>query len=152
MAGRVVYAVGFKARAWSLPPEYVYFVTFRRTWNRVNTAELPVGANWGGETEVMSRLLSHVRVEQGSQWNEMPAAQIPFNFFTLQDAIDFAVYAIRTTMESIRFQMRPKTVGGAIDILALKAGEKPLWVQKKRYTAGPLARGEGSSCKSPPEG
>jgi hypothetical protein len=32
--------------------------------------------------------------------------------------------------------MRPKSVGGAIDILALKAGEKPPWVQKKRYTAG----------------
>ena len=32
--------------------------------------------------------------------------------------------------------MRPKTVGGAIDILALKAGEKPQWVQKKRYSAG----------------
>ena len=115
----------------------VYFVNIAgRTFNRINTAEVPNGANWGGETEVMSRLLSHVRVEQGSQWNEMAAAQIPFNFFTLQDAIDFAVYAIRTTMESMRFQIRPKTVGGAIDILALKAGEKPQWVQKKRYTAG----------------
>ena len=130
------YAVGFKAER-GFSAQHVYFVNIAgRTFNRVNTAELPVGANWGGETEVMSRLLSHVRVEHGSQWNEMPAASIPFNFFTLQDAIDFAVYAIRTTIESIRFQMRPKTVGGAIDILALKAGEKPQWVQKKRYSAG----------------
>lgn len=130
------HAVGFKTeRGVSTPHIYAVNVA-GRTFNRVNTAENPMGANWGGETEVMSRLLSHVRVEQGGQWNEMPAAQIPFTFFTLQDAIDFAVYAIRTTMESIRFQMRPKTVGGAIDILALKAGEKPLWVQKKRYTAG----------------
>jgi hypothetical protein len=130
------YAAGFKSERGVSTP-HVYFVNVAgKTFTRVNTAERPVGANWGGETEVMSRLLNHVKVEQGQQWNDLPAASIPFTFFTLQDAIDFAVYAIRTTMETLRFQTRPKTVGGAIDILALKAGERPLWVQKKRYTAG----------------
>jgi hypothetical protein len=129
------YAVGFKSeRGVSSPHVYVVNIA-GKAFHRANTAELPVGANWGGDTEVMARLLSHVKVEQGQQWSEFPAASIPFTFFTLQDAIDFAVYAIRTTMESLRFQMRPKTVGGAIDILALKAGEKPMWVQRKRYSA-----------------
>jgi hypothetical protein len=82
------YAVGFKAEE-GISAQHVYFVSIAaRTFNRVNTAELPVGANWGGETEVMSRLLSHVLVEHGSQWNEIPAASIPFNFFTWQGAID----------------------------------------------------------------
>ena len=91
--------------------------------------------NWGGETEIMSRLLSQIKLYQNNQWIDLNAAPIPFNFFTLQDAIDFSIYAIRTTIESLRFQQRPKTVGGSIDILVLKAGEKPFWVAKKKYRA-----------------
>ena len=37
----------------------------------------------------------------------------------LQDAIDFAVYAIQTTTDTMRFQARPKTVGGPIDVLLI---------------------------------
>ena len=81
----------------------------------------------------MSRLLNEVKLKQVEKWIDLKAAPIPFNYFTLQDAIDFAVYAIRTTIDSFRFQMRPKTIGGNIDILALKPGEKPFWVAKKKY-------------------
>jgi len=59
-----------------------------------------VGANWGGETEVMSRLLSHVRVEQGTQWNELPAASIPFNFFTRKlSQLQFELESAATNVE-----------------------------------------------------
>ena len=116
--------------------QHVHFLNVAsKQINRVNTTANPSGANWGGETEVMSRLLSPVKLKQGDQWNELNAAPLPFNFFTLQDAIDFSVYAVRTTIESFRFQQRLKTVGGAIDILLLKPGEKPFWVAKKKYKA-----------------
>ncbi len=48
----------------------------------------------------------------------------------LQDAIDFAVYAIQTTIDTMRFQARRKTVGGPIDVLALTPDEVK-WIQKK---------------------
>ncbi len=127
------YVAGYKIEN-GMSTEHVHFLNVAsKEINRINTSENPCGANWGGEIEMMSRLLSPVKLKQGDQWNELKAAPLPFNFFTLQDAIDFAIYAVRTTIESIRFQQRPKTVGGAIDILVLKAGEKPFWVAKKKY-------------------
>ena len=51
---------------------------------------------------------------------------------TLQDAIDFADYAIRTTIETIRFQHKEKTVGGPIDILIVKPNESPTWIKRKK--------------------
>ena len=53
-------------------------------------------------------------------WDAMP----------LQDAIDFAVFAVKTTIDTIRFQARPKTVGGPIDVLILTP-EGTQWIKKK---------------------
>ncbi|MFW6363069.1 MAG: hypothetical protein ACOC0D_04405, partial [Spirochaeta sp.] len=60
--------------------------------------------------------------------------RIPFEFFTLQDAIDFSVFAVRSTIEAIRFMPRPKTVGGPIDILAITPSESR-WIQRKELHA-----------------
>lgn len=49
---------------------------------------------------------------------------------TLQDAIDFSIYAIRTTIDTMRFQARPKTVGGPIDVLLISP-EEAKFIQKK---------------------
>jgi hypothetical protein len=48
----------------------------------------------------------------------------------LQDAIDFSIYAIRTTIDTIRFQARPKNVGGSIDVLVI-APDGAKWIQRK---------------------
>jgi hypothetical protein len=90
-----------------------------------------LGSSWGGETDLLSRLLNPScwkgadgRFYDNAQYN------IPWQFFTLQDAIDFAVFAVRTTADTMRFQPRPKTVGGPIDVLVIKPKES-FWVQKK---------------------
>jgi hypothetical protein len=54
---------------------------------------------------------------------------------TLQDAIDFAVYAVRTTIETMRFQQKEKTVGGPIDILVIKPNEVPTWIKRKELSS-----------------
>jgi hypothetical protein len=71
----------------------------------------------------------------------VPAFAIPWQFFTLLDAIDFAAYGMRATIESMRFQARAKTVGGAVDILVLKPAVTE-WVAKKqlRRTTRAVAR------------
>jgi hypothetical protein len=48
----------------------------------------------------------------------------------LQDAVDFAIYAIRTTIDTMRFEARPKNVGGPIDVLVLTPGGAH-WIQRK---------------------
>ena len=64
------------------------------------------GANWGGEVDVLQRLLNEVALVQpaGKPPLQLPAFGVPFEFFTLQDAIDFAVFGVRSTIETLRFQ------------------------------------------------
>lgn len=59
-----------------------------------------------------------------------PELEIAWNLMTLQDGIDFASYAIKTTIDTMRFQVAPKTVGGPIDILVIKPNGA-YWIQRK---------------------
>lgn len=92
------------------------------------------GATWGGEADILSRLLqpAYIIDIQGNH-QQLPHFQVPWQFFTLQDAIDFSVYAIRTTIDSVRFLPRPKTVGGPIDVLVIKPTEA-IWIARKELT------------------
>ncbi len=86
---------------------------------------------WDGEGDVLARLLSPVSIRSPhGEALPLPDYPIALNLFTLQDAVDFADYAIRTTEESMHFQLRPKTVGGPRDILVLQP-EESFWVRKK---------------------
>ena len=86
---------------------------------------------WDGEGDILARLLSPVaiRTPQGGG-PPLPDYPVAVNLFTLQDAVDFADYAIRTTEEAMAFQLRPKTVGGPRDLLVIKP-EESFWVRKK---------------------
>jgi hypothetical protein len=89
------------------------------------------GATWGGESDILARLVQPVWVKDGEEnFKQLPSYTIPWQFFTLQDGIDFAVYALRTTIDSLRFQPRPKTVGGPIDVLVIMP-DRAFWVQRK---------------------
>lgn len=90
------------------------------------------GASWDGESDILSRLVQplFIQIPKTNQFQQLPAFGIPWQFFTLQDAIDFAVYATRTTIDSIKFQPRAKTVGGPIDVLVLKPNGAT-WVSRK---------------------
>lgn len=90
------------------------------------------GAQWGGEADILKRLLQPVaEVDDQNRIREVLSFyRIPWHFFTLQDAIDFCVFAIRLTVDAIRFMPRPQTVGGPIDVLVIKPDEA-FWVQRK---------------------
>ena len=90
------------------------------------------GASWGGESDILGRLIQPVfEREENGNFRALPQFQIPWQFFTLQDAIDFAVFAIQTTIDCVKFFPRPKTVGGPIDVLVVTR-EKAFWVSKKQ--------------------
>jgi hypothetical protein len=64
--------------------------------------------------------------------------QIRYDLMNLQDAIDFAVFIVRATIEAQRFnQASIQGVGGAIDIAVITA-DGFRWIQRKRL------HGEGS--------
>lgn len=90
------------------------------------------GATWSGQTDIMTRILNPVfnRTSDGN-FQEIVSYPILWQFFTLQDAIDFARYAVRTTIETMQFQSRAKSVGGPIDILVIKPTES-IWIEKRK--------------------
>lgn len=95
------------------------------------TGESQQGAAWDGEGDILARLLQPVFTrDNNGLYQQLPHFPIPWQFFTLQDAIDFAVYAIRTTIDSVRFLPRAKTVGGPIDVLVIKPVEAK-WISRK---------------------
>ena len=80
----------------------------------------------------MSRILRPVRLlTTDGKLVEMVNYPILWQYFTLQDAVDFARYAVKTTIDTMRFQRRVKTVGGAIDILVIKPTEA-FWIEKRQ--------------------
>lgn len=91
------------------------------------------GANWHGEIDVLQRLLNDVSLTQpgGQPPVSLPSFDIPFEFFTLQDAIDFADFGIRSTIETLRFQAREKTVGGPVDVLVIRPDSSE-WIRQKK--------------------
>ncbi|MFQ6083687.1 MAG: hypothetical protein ACE5WD_10040 [Candidatus Aminicenantia bacterium] len=119
----------------SIPYVYVCNIQARNV-NRPNykNGRIEYGCTWGGEGDIIARLLFPCKLRNyRGDWEEVPHYPIAYQFFTLQDAIDFAIYAVRTTIDTIRFQPRPKTIGGPIDVLIIKPDLRPQWIQKKEY-------------------
>ena len=117
---------GYEKQAKQRVP-HVYHVHARQV-KRVNvkegTEEVVFGCTWGGEADVMRQLL----LSPG-------APPVLWDSFSPQDAVDFALYSLRTTIDTMRFQARLKTVGGPVDILMLNPKEG-FFIQKKSVHAG----------------
>ena len=93
------------------------------------------GAVWDGEFDVLQRLIKDVALKNSNgTYTDITNYNIGFNYFTLQDAIDFAQYAVDVTIKTMFFQDRVKTVGGPIDILVIKPSGA-FWIQRKELHA-----------------
>lgn len=89
------------------------------------------GATWDGESIVLARLLQPAAIKTpDGKYQDFPHAEIAWNFFTLQDAVDFCNYAIKTTIDTMHFQSVVETVGAPINILVLKPDESK-WIAKQ---------------------
>ena len=78
------------------------------------------GASWRGVTDILTRLIMPVSIiAPEEEPKPLPNYPVQWGFFTLQDAIDYAQYAVQMTIDTMRFHPRPKTVGGPVDILAV---------------------------------
>jgi len=127
------YVAGYKIEN-GISIQHVYLVQVgNKNVTRVNLQNGTIfyGANWGGEIDTLRRIINTVKIKQGETWIDLPDTPIPWNFMTLQDAIDFSLYAVRTTIETSKFQQKIKTVGGPIDIIVLTPNEPPIWINKK---------------------
>ncbi len=89
------------------------------------------GASWDGETFTLTRLIQNVAVKMpDGKYIDLPFENILWEYFTLQDAVDFARYAVETTIQTMRFKNVVETVGGKVDILVVTPDETR-WLQKE---------------------
>ena len=97
--------------------------------NKIDTTSQ--GAFWDGETTTLSRLVQNIAVKTSEgKYIDLPFEDILWEYFTLQDAIDFARYAVETTIQTMHFKNVVETVGGAVDILVITPDETK-WLQKE---------------------
>ncbi|MDG6941433.1 MAG: hypothetical protein JRN34_00705 [Nitrososphaerota archaeon] len=105
------------------------------------------GATWKGQTDVVTRLIKGFDPRIGTlSWFkpefvkelDLLNSVVRFNVLTLQDAVDFAIFLIRTTIDMQRFSdgivLSPGDVpgtGGPIDICVIRPNEGLHWVQRK---------------------
>lgn len=92
---------------------------------------LAYGATWSGQIDVLTGILNPILMP-GPEGKAVTMHKPPiiWDAMALQDAIDFSIYAIRTTIDTIRFQARPKNVGGPIDVLVITP-DGSRWIQRK---------------------
>ena len=130
------YVAGYKKEAKASVSHVYRCHVAKNTVERRNNkpdGSLAYGASWSGQTDVLTSIVNPVIVkdEKGADKVIRAPAPIIWDAMTLQDAIDFSIYAIRTTIDTMRFQARPKTVGGPIDVLILTP-EEAKWIQRKQ--------------------
>lgn len=93
------------------------------------------GAKWDGETQTLSKIIqnTYMRDEDGKEIS-LGETEVSWGLFTLQDAIDFAQYAVDVTIKTMHYSSVVETVGGPIDILVIKP-ERSFWIQHKELHA-----------------
>ena len=89
------------------------------------------GALWAGEILTMTKLFgaSAVKTPDG-KYADLPLEEVAWKYFTLQDAADFARYAVETTIQTMHFKNVVETVGGNVDILSITP-EEARWLAKE---------------------
>ncbi|HUF54727.1 MAG TPA: hypothetical protein VMR52_13320 [Dehalococcoidia bacterium] len=120
-----MHVAGYRTQGKARLPVVLVGHTVRETVvRRVNLndqGDLQFGVVRAGDTAIVNRLINK--------------ATLPlFAAMPLQDAIDYAVHLIRTTIETMRFEPRFPSVGGPIDVLVIEP-DGMRWVQRKELRA-----------------
>ena len=132
------HVAGYKKEGKTSVPYVYHCHVGRDTFERRNAkpdGSVLYGATWSGQVDIITSIITPVYMKVGKTKEKVvrAPASIIWNAMTPQDAIDFSIYAIRTTIDTMRFQARAKNVGGPIDVLLLTPDAKPRWIQKKDY-------------------
>lgn len=107
---------------------------FRVNWEG---ATLPFGRLFHGFDPGIVRILLEEGVEQSllqKALTESPLVpQVSFSAMPLQDAINFAVYVLRTTIGFTSFEAGPATCGGPLQIAVISEEDGFQWVSKPEF-------------------
>ena len=103
---------------------FVYIVNKEIKRSNIENGRMRYASIWSGEQAAITKLL-----------NGNPPMMINHVLMPLKDAIDFADFLVDATIKSQRFEMKPATCGGDIDILVLTKDDS-FWFRHKVYKPG----------------
>lgn len=103
---------------------FCYTVNKELHRNNFENGQVRYASAWSGEQVAITKLL-----------NGKPPMIINHVLMPLKDAIDFADFLIDLTIKTQRFEMKPATCGGDIDILVLTKDES-FWYRHKVFKPG----------------
>jgi hypothetical protein len=89
------------------------------------------GLSWRGVSDVLARLIQPLYVKSGDDYTALPQFQIQWSAMPLGEAVDFAAYAVESTVELMRFQPRGRTVGGEVELMVITP-EGSRWINRKK--------------------
>lgn len=130
----VFYLAGYEYEN-KIPVPYVYLVDIRqKIVNRLNITEenINFGANWGGETEILTRLFSTIQVKgRGEEWKIMDRGTIHYEFMSLEDAIIYSRFLIDVSEKMFNYQLKQQSVGGKIVTAVLPKNDIPFYIEEE---------------------
>lgn len=100
---------------------FVYDVSKEIKRINMDNGRLRYASSWSGEQQAITKLL-----------NSQPPSAINHALMPLKDAIDFAEFLVDITIKLQRFEMKPKTCGGDIDVLVLTK-DSAFWHRHKIF-------------------
>ena len=115
------------------------------------------GVRWAGENEALDRLLmgvsstvksvlvaaGHASSDVDNLYLEMVRAAgttMVIPAMPIQDAINFAQFAVKTSANFARFGFRPETIGGPTEVGAITSHEGFKWIARKHYYSAEINR------------
>ena len=135
------YVAGFKREGRASIPHVYYCHVARAEVSRKNVnvqnGELTYGASWGGQADVMTRLLKPKQVvgRAEGQLQEISDARVTRRLPKCRTPSTSPSTPCATTIDTMRFEVRPKNVGGSIDVRRADAGRSALVFNARSYTA-----------------
>lgn len=115
------YVAGYRSEEERAVPYVLHCNTAKEPYvkrlNESDSGKLVYGVARGGDTLIVNRLIAK---------DQLPV----FSAMPLQDAVDYAIHLIRTTIDELRFEPRFPSVGGPIDVLVITPSEMR-FVQRK---------------------
>lgn len=78
-------------------------------------------------------MLQNVAVKSvDGHYEDLPSEGVSWQYFTLQDAVEFARYAVNN-IETMHFKDMVETVGGGVDLLVITP-DKTWWIEKAQFS------------------
>ena len=116
-------------------PKTIEVFVGRKVKSRVQTE---LGCTYSGSGEAVQAIWG--------LYKKQPESQPPYPIFSLQDAIDYAEFLIRTTIVHQRFSQTIPNVGGDIDIALVTPFDGFRWIRQK--SIGKILEGKSDETNS----